>query len=238
MTKRTLKIQFTDGVSDELKALSPAWLDEVVSWHLSQPRATGIDGEHPAFEELQFTIGNFYWSYGLRKKSTGVGWENLCLSSDIVMETRPITVIPSTIELGSKVRWCYLLSQLFRGENHFDSDFRQQEHYQYQLKYFQEVAPDLAKDFTDAQRAKRLKNQRQEKHQLQLKRRHQLRQPQQPKRYQPHYSPAPEFVPAPTPPREAVPSPELNEFEALAVARHKAMVKFVEQEAAQTCSID
>ena len=226
------QIKIADSVPAEYRSIAPIWLEEVLDWLLDQPRAMSVSGWHPMFEERDFTIGGrVSFGKGLRSRSTGKGWMNcpLMLNGFLILETRPkYTLInePSA-ELCSKVSWVYLANNSFEQESYFDEDFKQEDHYQMQLRYIERHSPDLYERATRKIRAdgvKRRNAERQNNKPVSQAKSSPPSKPIEDRRSRTcNYPPVMNPIPTPSP----APTPELSEYQQRVIAENKAMWDFI-----------
>ena len=223
----TLKVTFDDSIDSALHSTVELWIAELCDWLEAQPRSTGLDKATPRFELLDIRVLRVGVSKGLRHLSKGTGWIRLLLCQDqpihlLNPDGKELLPAPSH-EIAFKATNCYILNQNFERTSSHTDEFEPELHYQMQLRYLSQFAPDVAKQYNKSQAAAKYKQQLQHKRQLKreaAKRR--LKPVQQPQpsavaTRKPSYGEAPIFPPAPIAKREQVPlvSPCASEAEVI-----------------------
>ena len=148
---KSLNVKIDDDVSPELKTVVVDWLEEVLQWHLDEPRRADLEGCFPQYDQLAFTIGMNRLGRGLRHRVTGKGWVNLRVTNWMTIETKPnpIREYVSDVSISSRTNWAYLLSQHFDCESFDKPEFKQKEHLDFQLRYLEHISPALANDIKE-----------------------------------------------------------------------------------------
>ena len=259
MAKQELEIEYHEELPVEFHSLAERSLRNGISFLESVPRPTGnpeIQFLTPDFSKMKFSFGNNCWPHGLFSKKTMAGWCVLSVktSGDLLINSEPVVTVPNV-----DVEICTTASIVFVLDQYFLSVKSPELHLHQQLSYLDSLASSNAKvksllDRYEESVAAKEKEARREAYLLQFPTKRKLRLDAQAesrriknvpwfdKKYRKPSTvkhEAPPTVPQPPPPpREPPQSPELNEFEALAVARHRAMWKFIEQEVESNCSTD
>ena len=214
-----LNVNLDADVPIEYRDKVQPWLEEVIDWHMAQPRTADLSGCHPQFDKVSFHIGPNRLGRGLRNRVTGVGWATMRLTNYMVLESRPNYTwefVPD-LSVACRVNWAYQVGLKFGCHSWDDPEFEQKEMFDYQMRYLEHLDPDLFSRLSKKIRATEAARRNAE--------RRKKPEPKPKTPTQPRYSPAPSFKPyvntTTTP--QAVPVPELNEFQRKAKAEHQAL---------------
>ena len=157
----TLNVDVHESVPAEYAGQVIGWLEHVVVFLLSAPRPTGLDWVQANYEGIHFTITGPARNFGLRDVRTGEGWCQLHITPDLVIQTDPLTVIPSTVEIATPANWAFVVSQLNRKEGFHKAEFPNDVHLHFQLAWLDSIAAknksvrSLVDDFEQAQEEKK-----------------------------------------------------------------------------------
>lgn len=227
-----LTITFDDSIDPALHSTVELWIAELCDWLELQPRSTGLDKATPRFESLAIHVLPTGVCKGLRSLATGKGWVRLMLCHGshqyihlVVPNQRQERIPAPSHEVAFKASNTYILNQSFERSSYSSDEFEPELHYQMQLRYLSQAAPDVAKQHKEKQAAAKYKQQLKDKRQLQLQRKQQQRKPWQPQPpAKPHYSAAPKLQPVvTTTTATAPPQPVPSETEAEVIERLKQM---------------
>ena len=212
MNRQQPKILCDSDLDSGECALAQQVITDACTWLLNQPRHMGIDSCHPMFSELTFHVGRNRPNKGLRHRINGVGRQQLAFTNLFAVMSEPKQNIETTHTIAMGAACAFMLNQLFQCESWGTENFDREPHYQMQLRWLAEFAPDVLVKFKAESSDRKQKKQLKQKHALQLARQHKNRQPQQPKRSAPHYSAPPAPLP-PQPPAAPIqhPKPVLSE---------------------------
>ena len=226
---KSLNVKIDDDVSSELKTVVVDWLEEVLQWHLDQPRRADLEGCFPQYDQLAFTIGMNRLGRGLRHRVTGKGWVNLRVTNWMTIETKPnpIREYVSDVSISSRTNWAYLLSQHFDCESFDKPEFKQKEHLDFQLRYLEHISPALANDIKEKIRLEGVK-------QRNAARRDRKRKPLSQSAHSPKSTDSQSLIHPPMNPRQApfqnpipVPTPELSQYQQQIIEEHKRMWDYI-----------